>query len=65
MGKYWNKLPILPASEINIVETKTFIIKAITITSIPVTDVTWLPELTPGSIRGYVIKVDNLDKEIK
>jgi predicted enzyme related to lactoylglutathione lyase len=30
-----------------------------------ITLVTWFPELTPGSIRGFVIKVDSMDAEIK
>lgn len=30
-----------------------------------ITLVTWFPELIPGSLRGYVIKVDNLNNEIK
>jgi catechol 2,3-dioxygenase-like lactoylglutathione lyase family enzyme len=33
------------------------------ITSITLT--TWFPEMVPGSIRGYVIKVDNMADEIK
>ena len=30
-----------------------------------ITLVTWFPELTPGCIRGFVIKVDNMADEIK
>lgn len=32
--------------------------------ALSITLVTWFPELTPGSIRGFVIHVDNLDSEI-
>jgi predicted enzyme related to lactoylglutathione lyase len=30
-----------------------------------ITLVNWFPELQPGSIRGFVIKTDNLDAEIE
>ena len=30
-----------------------------------ITLVTWFPELVPGSIRGFVIQVDNMAEEIK
>ncbi|MGZ3821550.1 MAG: VOC family protein, partial [Mucilaginibacter sp.] len=33
--------------------------------ALSITLVTWFPELTPGCIRGFVIKVDNLADEIK
>lgn len=32
--------------------------------ALSITLVTWFPELKPGSIRGFVIKIDNMDKEI-
>jgi catechol 2,3-dioxygenase-like lactoylglutathione lyase family enzyme len=33
--------------------------------AISITLTTWFPELIPGSIRGYVIDIDNMDAEIK
>jgi catechol 2,3-dioxygenase-like lactoylglutathione lyase family enzyme len=34
-------------------------------TAVSITLVTWFPELKPGSIRGFVIKVEHLENEIK
>jgi catechol 2,3-dioxygenase-like lactoylglutathione lyase family enzyme len=33
--------------------------------AISITLTTWFPELIPGSIRGYVIDIDNMAAEIK
>ena len=33
--------------------------------AVSITLVTWFPELKPGSIRGFVIKVDSLENETK
>ncbi|HVS92956.1 MAG TPA: VOC family protein [Mucilaginibacter sp.] len=32
---------------------------------VSITLVTWFPNMTPGSINGFVITTDNLDKEIE
>src|SRR6202000_2952946 len=33
--------------------------------AVSITLVTWFPELQPGSIRGFVIDIDNIADEIK
>src|ERR1700748_2937921 len=33
--------------------------------AVSITLVTWFPELQPGSIRGFVISIDNIADEIK
>lgn len=33
--------------------------------SVSITLVTWFPNMTPGSVNGFVITTDNLDKEIE
>ena len=32
--------------------------------TVSITLVTWFPELKPGSIRGFVIKIENIDEAI-
>src|SRR5579862_408674 len=63
--EFYLKLGFNLLTEAPMGETQTWVQLALPGQDVSITLVTWFPELKPGCIRGFVIKVDSIDAAIQ